>query len=448
MPPTDPPPVQFREALSGPVALKAFALVQSATVREANAKYRPWRKVRPIARAAGLDPALVWQAIKIARLGVWQELPLRAADGRVFGMCSFPTLAEQLHHIDHACGGGSVVTLDSPTGLLSDPAARERFIIRTMMEEAIDSSRIEGAVTTRELALELLRSGRAPRTPAEVMVANNYSAMQRVKGWLDRPLSPEFLCELQAILTAGTLKKPDQSGRFRRRDEQVGVVDERTGETVFVPPPAQELGRRISQLCDFANTLHTGQHFLHPLVKASVLHFMIGYEHPFVDGNGRTARAVFYWQALRSGYRGFEYMAISELIRAAYAKYPQAFADTESDDFDLTYFVCYKAGVIQRSIERLLSHLREEEEKIARSLRLVKLDPDLNLRQRLLVEHALRHPRTVYTAKSHSVSNNITAMTARADLEHLRQRGFLNAFKSGREVQYVLASDLPARLKP
>jgi Fic family protein len=361
-------------------------------------------------------------------------------------MCLFPSQAELLHTIDQACGGGGVAAIDAEHGVLSDPEARTRFLIRSLMDEAIESSIIEGAATTRELAIELLRSGRPPVTKDERMVANNYAAMLQIKGWLDRPLSSGMLCELQKTLTQSTLRSEDQAGRFRRADEPIAVTDERTGETIFTPPPAGELSKRIEALCRFANDPHAGPEFIHPVVKACILHFMVGYEHPFVDGNGRTARAVFHWFALRNGYRVFEFMAISQLIRAAIAKYPQAYVDSELDDGDLTYFILYKLGIVTRSLERLSEHITEEEAKIERSLRLVRLDRHLNLRQRLLLEHALRHPKTIYTAKSHANSNNITAMTARTDLEYLRKRKLFGTYKVGRAVQYILSPELPRRL--
>jgi Uncharacterized conserved protein len=278
------------------------------------------------------------------------------------------------------------------------------------------------------------------------MVFNNYAAMQRIKEWTDRPLTIDFLLELHRILTHGTLRHEAQGGRFRKPEERVAVVDDRTSETVYVPPPADGLSDRVQRICDFANTSHTGANFIHPIVKACILHFAIGYEHPFVDGNGRTARAVFYWMALRSGYRIFEFLVISELIRKAFAAYPQAYLDTELDDGDLTYFIRFKLRIINQALNRLSEYLHEEQEKITRSLRLARLDPDLNLRQRILLEHALRHPKTVYTVRSHANSNRIASITARQDLEYLVRRGLMNTFRVRREVHYVPAPDLMARL--
>lgn len=280
------------------------------------------------------------------------------------------------------------------------------------------------------------------------MVVNNYLAMQRIKEWVGRPLSPEMLCELQSILTRDTLERADQAGRFRRADEPVRIDDARTNETIFTPPRAELLPERLKALCAFANAPHDQPgDFLHPIVKACVLHFMIGYEHPFCDGNGRTARAVFYWFAFRNGYSIFEYTAISEIIRKGYARYPQAYLDTESDDGDLAYFVQYKLDVIELALRRLAEHIAEQEARIKRSAELLRISKDLNLRQRLLIEHALRHPLTQYTVKSHMNSNGITPNTSRSDLESLVKRRLMVTGKRGKQVLYLLAPGVADRLQ-
>jgi Fic family protein len=400
-----------------------------------------------MARQAGVNPEAVWAAAKFARLGQRRDLPLVRAEGGAFGYVETPIMREWLHRIDQTLGGGGSAALDSHEGVISDPAMRMRFAIRSMMEEAIESSRIEGALTTRVEALNLLRSQRPPRTDHERMVANNYAAMQKIKGWLNKDLTEHMLHDLQRTLTIGTLKDPTHAGRFRQPGEPVRVEDERTGETIFTPPDANGLQQRIGKILVLANQRHTGDAFIHPIVKACILHFMIGYEHPYCDGNGRTARALFYWLVLKSGYRVFEYMAVSELIRRSFAKYGEAYLNTELDDGDLTYFIFYKLRIITRAIDRLAEHLDEEEAKVQRSLRLAASDPSLNLRQRLLLDHAIRHPKTVYTVKSHATSNRIAANTARADLEVLAEHGFVNSFKVGRSVSFVLAPDAHDRLK-
>jgi len=411
-------------------------------------EYRPWRKVRAIAHDLGIPAEDAWASVKMARSYGWRALSLvpSGADSP-FGLCVGPHISRQLHRIDRATGGGGAFALGSERGAFSDPGSRDRLRIKTLMDEAAESSLIEGAATTRKDAVELLRSGREPTSIGEKMVVNNYVAMQTIKRVVDRPLSVEMLLRLQTILTKDTLAEPDEIGRLRVASEAVRVVDERTGEAIFTPPPAADLPERLARLCDFANAEHEdGDDFLHPIVKACILHFMIGYEHPFCDGNGRTARAVFYWFAIKSGYTIFEYTAISELIRKSYAGYPQAYLDSESDDNDLTYFVLYKLNVIIQALARLAEHIAEQEKKIQDSERLLKFAKDLNLRQRLLLEHALRKPLTVYTVKSHMNSNGITPVTARADLDDLVRRKFMVTSKRGKEVLYMLAPGFAQKL--
>ena len=106
------------------------------------------------------------------------------------------------------------------------------------------------------------------------------------------------------------------------------------------PPPAEQLDERMAAMCDFANG-KIPNHFIHPVVRAIILHFWLAYDHPFVDGNGRTARALFYWLMLRNNYWLFEFISISQIIRKAPIKYGRAFLYTETDDNDLTYFILY-----------------------------------------------------------------------------------------------------------
>lgn len=443
----DAPPSSFRKLFDEQTG-EAFQLLADPRLQEVAKEYRPWRTFRHIARDRGLDPVLAWKAIKIQRLQSFRSFPtLIRHEGGTFGIHNSPLLGEALHRIDRITGGGGPTTLMSDHGALADDEAKTRFRIRTLMDEAAESSLIEGAATTRKEAVELLRTGRDPKTKGERMVVNNYMAMQQIKQWIKQPLSTDMLLELQSILTEGTLEQTDEQGRFRRADERVRVSDRFDNEIIHTPPPADQIHVRLRNLCEFANREHTGDEFLHPIIKACILHFMIGYEHPFCDGNGRTARAVFYWYALRHGYSIFEYMTISDLIRKGYAQYPQAFVDTELDDGDLTYFVIYKMNIIERSLEQLIEHLREQEARLRESEQILRGSSTLNLRQRLIIEHALRHPQTHYTVKSHMNSNGISTNTARADLDGLARKKLLMITKRSREIVYLAAPDLAVRVK-
>ncbi len=440
---------QVSEALEPHFPFEGFEKLH-ARLPQLQAEYRPWRKFRHVARELGLDPATAWRFVKMFQLPLMRSVePLCQADGSSFVIVNTPEIQEALHTIDRAVGGGGPAVLDPDSGQLGHIDARKRLSIRTWMDEAAESSLIEGASGTRKQATDLLRSGREPTTNGERMIANNYAAMQQIKRWLNRPLDPSMLLELQTMLTVGTLEDASEAGRFRGPSDRVEVVDHRTNEAIFTPPDASQLPRRLEALCEFANKRHTDREFIHPVVKAAILHFMIGYEHPFCDGNGRTARAVFYWYALRHGYTIFEYMPISDRIRAGYARYPQAYLDTEQEGGDLTHFVLYKIDIVSQAYARLEEHLRGEEQRLERVKRLLRVGKSLNERQRLLIDHALRHPTTKYTARSHMNSSGVTAPTALADLQGLVKAKLFVSTKSmkGKELVFVAVDDLREKVE-
>ncbi len=445
------PPLTFEQAFDRPSPVVGDA--ESGAVARLLADYRPWRKTRYAAAELGLDPETAWLLTKRARFPMFRRVSLPRAEGGRFGLTHTPQMAE------------SLLLIDRSTGVVGTPRVRQNLTlhkrllalakdgqltaprrVRTDMEEAAESAIIEGASGTRQEAIELLRSGRRPKSISERMVINNYMTMQRIKELVDTPLSPALILELQELITEGTLDDPAEAGRFRRAEQPVRIVDTRDETVIFEPPHAALVVDYVTRLCKFANTDHAGADFLHPVIKAAILHFMIGYIHPFADGNGRTARAMFYWFALRHGYTLFEYLSISEVIRKGYARYPQAYVDVETDDGDLTYFVLYKLDIISQALDRLAEKLALDAEKIKLSERLLALAEGLNLRQRLLLEHSLRHPLTQYTVKTHANSNGIVLTTARADLEQLVILKLLATAKRGKEVIYMATPKLTQRL--
>lgn len=415
-------------------------------------EYRPWRKVRYLAQELGVEAIELWTMVKRQRLATWRTIDVPRYEGGAFGYCTPNSVLEPLLVVDRSTGV-------DPAGPTRTSTLRKRLVaigtdgellarrrIFSTMSEAAESSIMEGASSTTRDAVELLRSGRPPASLAEHMILNNYSAMQQVKQWLDRDLSVEMLLELQAILANNAIDTPGGVGRLRVATEYVRVEDARTAEVIFTPPPADALTDLLRAICAFANREHSGPEFIHPIVKSAILHFLVGYAHPFVDGNGRTARAVFYWNALRHGYGIFEFLSISEIIRKGFARYPQAYVDTELDDGDLTYFIAYHLDVIQQALDRLADHIEAEKARVKQSERFLRIAKGLNLRQRLLLEHALRHPLTQYTVKSHANSNGIVLATSRADLEELVRLRLLTTAKKGKQVLYLASPNLERRL--
>ena len=409
-------------------------------------RYRHWDTIRRMEPPEGLTPEEWWFAIKTARLSERRPIPLQDRYGTEFGYTVPDDMLRMLRLVDLELGGGLSVSGDATT-----PEHRDRLIRNSLEEEAITSSQLEGAATTRRVAKEMIRSGRPPRDESERMILNNFRLIQRVRELAREPLTPEIVVGLQRIATEGTLAPGLQGLRRPDRDDDVAVYDRNGGTVLHQPPPASELAARVEAMCAFANTVEDEPGtFLHPALRAIALHFWLGYDHPFVDGNGRTARALFYWSMLRQGFWVIEFLPISRLIRQAPSRYARSFLYTETDGNDLTYFFLSQLSVLETATQDFREYRRRKERETRETRALLTPASGLNHRQVALLSHAIRHPGRSYTIKGHGASHGVSYPTARKDLLVLAQRGILDQKqldRQGRALLFTAPLDLSDRLR-
>lgn len=404
-------------------------------------KYRHWDELVYMTPPGDLNHREWWAAIRFSRMQLLKPLPFSDTKAVPFAVGMPDPALEMTHAIDRDASGQIEISEQ-----VTNPATRERYLVRSLIEEAITSSQLEGAASTREVAKEMIRSGRKPKDKSERMVFNNYQAMGFIRRVKELPLTQEIIFELHRIVTDLTLDDPNAAGRLRRADEPVAVWDPRDQTLLHRPPEADALPDRIKALCDFANG-KTPHYFIHPVVRAIVLHFWLGYDHPFVDGSGRTARALFYWSMLAQGYWLCEYLSISSILKKAPAKYMRAYLYTETDGNDVTYFLQYHLRVIVRAIKELHIYLETKMAEFRQTTELLRQSDRFNHRQIALLSHALRHPSAHYTIQSHKTGHNVVYQTARADLLDLAKEGFLELRKSGRAFYFLSPEDLAVRLR-
>jgi len=408
-------------------------------------RYLHWDKLQRLPAPQGLASKQWWLKIKLARANERRTLPLTDPYGRPFGFTLPDAVLRHLHHVDQRCSGD----IGMETVVTSEKESERRFLVNSLMEEAIRSSQLEGATTSRRVAKEMLRSGRPAKDRGELMIANNYRALQFVRDEISGDLTPEAVLELHRTVTEGTLKNPDAAGRLQRPDEErVAVFDRDDAERpVHRPPPAEELPRRMELLCRFANGADDGEQFIHPVVRAVLLHFWLAYDHPFEDGNGRTARLLFFWALRKHNYWLAEYLPISRFIRKATAQYERAFLETETDEGDTTYFLIHQLKVIEQAIADLDRYLRRKVTEQSEMKSMLQTIDNLNGRQVALLAHATKNPDHAYTFAGHAHSNRVTHETARSDLGDLEERGFLIRRRRGRTYVFEVPADLPERLR-
>jgi len=413
-------------------------VIRLADRLHSESEYHHWDELRYHPVHKGFSHEEWWCALKLKRKAAYREVPLLDKTGRPFRFFIPSNVQKLLHEIDF--GAGAYIGMPDP---IANPQTRDRYLVSSLIQEAITSSQLEGAVTTREVAKEMIRSGRTPRDKSEHMILNNYRTMQEIIRLKEQPMSVSLLLDLHRRVTDQTLENPAAAGRFRHPDEPVKVMDG-DGQIYHDPPSSDELEERAQRLCDFANG-QTPTHFVPPVLRAIILHFWLAYDHPFVDGNGRTARALFYWSMLNSGFWLFEFISVSNILVKAPSRYARAFLFTETDDNDLNYFILHQADVIRRAIEALHTYIdrkRGETKTAETRLRVLR---QLNHRQQALITHALRHPGQEYTIASHRVSHGVAYATARADLLELGNMELLKQSSRGKTMVFEFAADLSKR---
>lgn len=403
-------------------------------------RYRHWQTLRYVAPPDGVSHREWWAAMKVARNSGRRRIPLRDAHGAPFSFCMPDPVLELLQGIDRDASG-QVLMEDR----VVNPSTRDRYVFSSAMEEAITSSQLEGAATTREVAREMIRSGRRPFDRSERMILNNFQAMRAVSEIRGEPLTPEIVFRLHRTIVDELLTEGADRHFLRTPGDRVAVYDDRDNTLLHTPPRAEEIHARMQSMCDFANASEHG-YYLHPAVKAIILHFWLAYDHPFTDGNGRTARSLFYWSMLRDGYWLVEFFSISRIFGSAPSRYARAFLYTETDENDLTYFILFHLGVIRRAIDEMREYLASKSLEIREIESLLRRRVVLTHRQLALLGHALRHPGHPYTIESHQRSHEVSYQTARTDLLDLAKRGLLEKGRAGRAFVFTAPSDLRDRL--
>ena len=401
--------------------------------------YLCWDKVKYNKHIpADMTQEEAWALVKYARNNLMfkYESVIHNEKGKNFSwLYNFPKFEQFFHEIDLDLGGNLLATKKD-----IDDQLRHKFIARGIMEEAIASSQLEGANTTRKAAKQMLMEGRKPKTKDERMVLNSYQAMKLVEEELkDKKLSYDLLMQLHATITKKTLDNEKDEGKIRGEGDDVYVMNSTDGTIYHVAPDYKFIKKEIEKLIGYANDDLEDKFFVHPVIKAILLHFWVAYLHPFADGNGRMARVLFYWYLLRKNYWGFAYLPLSRIIKNSWGQYRDAYIYTEQDDNDLTYFIDYNIRKIQQAKREFENYVEEKKKENIKMARVSQLKYGLNERQVSLLKYFYKSKDASTTVKIYLNINEISRATAIADLKELVKNEFLSRKKIGKEVHFYPA---------
>lgn len=401
-----------------------------------NTEFLYWDKVKYLA-PKGVRPEDLWAAVKIIRNSNMKRVQLK---GFTFSFLITEEMQKTLHEFDMNLGGN--------LGTLNIVPEKDHtfYLVSSIMEEAIASSQMEGATTTRKIAKDMLRKGRKPSNKSQQMIFNNYQTIDYIINNKDKDFTLENLQEVHKRISSQTMHDIEDEGAFRRSDD-IYVMNEITGEVAHIPPSHHELETLLKNMCDFANN-ETQEGFIHPIIKSIILHFMLAYIHPFSDGNGRTARSLVYWYLIKQGYWLMQYLSISRIIYKSKPAYEKSFLYTEKDELDLTYFIQYNLKAMNDAFKDLKMYLQRKIND-AESMHILYNIKDVNERQAKILKILKDLPMSIFTATEISTRFGVDIKTARKDLQCLVDLGFMETRKmaGSKSIGYIRCKDFEERIK-
>lgn len=387
------------------------------------------------------DVNLTWRIIKIARKIKAKKTPIKTEDGKFFTYNNLPDLDKFLHESDLYLGGNFWF------GEHLDEKIRKSIFLESLSEEAIASAQLEGAHSTREVAKKLIEENKKPKSKSEIMILNNYKAMMKLEadflGKKDKKISLETLLDFHKILTKDAIENDnfDASGRLRNKDEIIDVVDNEKNYILHESPDINFVKKELVRLIDFINDEENFD-FFHPIIKAIIIHFWIGYLHPFYDGNGRIARLLFYLYLLKHNYYFFGYFPISLVIKKSQQQYKMSYVYSEQDDEDMTYFIDYNIRKIKQAendFKKYVDNLTKKIENLKERNKKLELELGLNERQLNILEYLNKSVGNFTTLSIYLNNNKISKSTGIKDLKFLKKLKLVDDRKIGREIKYFIS---------
>lgn len=398
--------------------------------------YLYWDKVKYLSSLDEIDNRILWFSTKIQRRLNYKTIKF----GRYnFNYCITDKMQELLHEFDLNFGG----SLESKN--LIPEKDKQYYLISSIMEEAIASSKMEGASTTRKVAKEMLRKQDKPKNKGQKMIANNYATITYISEHKQDDFSLEKLLEIHRLISAGTLDNAEDEGKIRENDN-IFVVNEQESEIAYTPPSFTELDILLNDLIKFFNE-DEQDNFIHPIVKGIIIHFMLSFIHPFSDGNGRTARSLVYWYLMRRGYSLTEYLSISRIIYKNKTKYEKAFLYTEHDENDLSYFIHFNLITMKKAYEELIIYLQRKINE-RNNILIYNTIPDINERQASILKIYTDNNNSILTIKELENRFGVSNQTARMDITYLVLKGFVKEISlNKRKIGYIRSENFLSEME-
>ena len=315
------------------------------------------------------------------------------------------------------------------------PVWQSRLQKEALVRQAHHTTRIEGTQLTIEQVRDLIDEKPVVARERDIQEVRNYL---KVAAFIDEVYGdPDMELDLRTIrhihyLTLDGIEGGYEPGEFRKIQNY--VVNNKTKEVIYTPPSASEVPILMLELVDWLRSDEANQ--LSPLLKAGIAHYQLVDIHPFLDGNGRTARALANLILYHAGYDIKKLFSLEEYYDVNPAGYYEALQSVRIIGVLTTWLAYFTAGIaaeMQKIKELVLTHSRD------RALRDKIGQVALSERQIAILAYIEKHGRI--TNRELQQLADLSHATAHKELLTLVQSGLLNKKGKARGTYYVLVDD-------
>ena len=274
------------------------------------------------------------------------------------------------------------VVLGSPLIPRWEVSLRKDAIIRS----AHSSTSIEGNNLSLEQVSELAAGRKIMASRKDKQEVLNYiKVLETLDEFAkDGKFSELMLKRIQRLLTVDTLSDPKDSGAYRsERNKYVVVGNKLTGEISFRPPLNKELPQLMKDYVQWLNS--TAAKRFDPVIMAGIAHYEFVRIHPFVDGNGRSARVVAALVLFTRGFDTKQFFCLDDYYDKDRKDYYKALGTVDPLKRDLTHWLEYFVEGVAVSITSVREKVARLSDERARTKN--KGQIALTERQMRIVEH-------------------------------------------------------------
>ena len=198
---------------------------------------------------------------------------------------------------------------------------------------------IEGNELDLSQAQKVLEGGEVVARDRDIQEVINYRKAMEFVGSLEdskSKIDQDLILKLHEMTTKNILSD-DKVGVFRKTN--VVIKNSITGQVSFRPPEAVKVPYLISDFLAFLNNLSSQE--INPVLRSGIVHYELVRVHPFVDGNGRVARALATLILFQEGYDIRRFFSLEEYFDRDASAYYEALQSVEKRDGDLTFWLEY-----------------------------------------------------------------------------------------------------------